>query len=175
MSEILDKVKKEKRLIEEIETLIPGFRGYKMRELRREADKLVRDYIVRKLKEAKDNLKECMLVIAENDRAELYGLINRISALLDLVTSKIEHADYGYSGFFDAVKIKVDELEKLLEYDNSLIKSANEIVTASKSAQDLANDLKFDELSSKLREFKKLLDRFDELINQRENIILGVK
>ncbi|RLE72200.1 MAG: hypothetical protein DRJ37_03375 [Thermoprotei archaeon] len=173
--EVFKKVKKEKRLLEEIETLIPGFRGYKKREIRRESDKLLRDYIARKLKEAKSYLKDCILAIAESDKTEFYNVLSRISAALDLATSKIEHADYGYSGFFDAVKIRSDDLERLLEYDSSLVKVADEIIALTKTARELATGRKFEELKTKLDDLKAVIDRFNELINQRENIIIGLR
>ncbi len=173
--EAFKKVREEKRLLEEIETLIPGFRGYKKREIRRESDKLIREHIARKLKEAKDYLKDCILAVAESDKAEFYNLLSRVSAALDLMISKIEHADYGYSGFFDAIKIKSGDLERLLEYDSSLIKIADEIILLAKSARDLAVERKFDELMSKLQDLKRSLDRFNEFINQRENVIIGLR
>ena len=48
----LKKVESEKALLEKISLAIPGFRGYKLKEMRREADKLIRDRIYRRLSDS---------------------------------------------------------------------------------------------------------------------------
>jgi len=45
-------------LLEKIELIIPGFRGYKEKELRRESDKLVRNQIYQRLYEAEALVKD---------------------------------------------------------------------------------------------------------------------
>ena len=52
----LERVEESDRPLERLMKVIPGFRGYKVREERREADRIVRDYIYRVLKESRDNL-----------------------------------------------------------------------------------------------------------------------
>ena len=45
-------------LLEKIELIIPGFRGYKEKELRRESDKVVRNQIYQRLYEAEALVKD---------------------------------------------------------------------------------------------------------------------
>ena len=40
---------------------------------------------------------------------------------LDRFANRIRHADYGYTGFFDAVKIREPELDQLYEFDLALM------------------------------------------------------
>jgi hypothetical protein len=49
----LAKIKEERTLTEKIIGYIPGYRGYKEKELRRESDRLVRMDVVNRLKDAK--------------------------------------------------------------------------------------------------------------------------
>ena len=58
MPDVVEKVKEERSLSEKILSYIPGYSGYKEKELRRETDKLVRDQAVMKLKDAKVALNE---------------------------------------------------------------------------------------------------------------------
>ena len=55
--DLYTEAKKQMRLGERIATAIPGFRGYKEKELRRESDKLIRNHLYRKLSKAKNDLK----------------------------------------------------------------------------------------------------------------------
>ena len=106
MSHIYEKVKDQLALLEKIETIIPGYRGYKEKELRRESDKIIRDYLFRVMTEAKNNFDESLISVVEAERTELFNTLNRIAAIMDRVAEKIHHAGYGYSGFFDAIKIR---------------------------------------------------------------------
>ena len=47
-----EKVRKEMRLSERILAELPGFRGYKEKELRRESDRIIRNHLYRRLSEA---------------------------------------------------------------------------------------------------------------------------
>jgi hypothetical protein len=53
--DVYAQAKGQMRLSERIEAFLPGFRGYKEKELRRESDKLLRNHIYMKLTHAKDN------------------------------------------------------------------------------------------------------------------------
>ena len=43
---------------------------------------------------------------------------------------RVKTAVYGYAGFFDAVKVKEEELEKVYQYDLTLLEMADEITGA---------------------------------------------
>ena len=60
MSDAYERIKGEQGLVEKIVSYIPGYHGYKEKELRRETDKLVREFSVQKLKEAKVALNEAI-------------------------------------------------------------------------------------------------------------------
>ena len=40
--------------------------------------------------------------------------IDRLVAKMDRITEKVNHASYGYSGFFDIVKIKEENLDRMI-------------------------------------------------------------
>ncbi|MEM1673716.1 MAG: hypothetical protein QXN24_03585 [Candidatus Bathyarchaeia archaeon] len=54
----MERIHEERSLLERIVGYIPGYRGYKEKELRRESDRLVRMDVVNRLKAAKDLLKK---------------------------------------------------------------------------------------------------------------------
>ncbi|RLG92196.1 hypothetical protein DRO34_02850, partial [Candidatus Bathyarchaeota archaeon] len=69
--DVYEKVKSEMRLSERILAELPGFRGYKEKELRREADKLIRNHLYRRLVEAKNDVKDAFQELSENRRYEV--------------------------------------------------------------------------------------------------------
>lgn len=168
MSDIINKVKEERTLLEKIVSYVPGYHGYKEKELRREADKIVREYTVNKLNEIKTILNDVFKEIADSNDVETFSTANRVSAVLDRLINKIEHANYGYSGFFDAVKVKEEKLDKLLEFDYTILENIN-------SLRDAANNILVQENKKMtLEDFRKKLVELENAFNQRNQVIFEV-
>ncbi|MEM2074147.1 MAG: hypothetical protein QXG36_07255 [Nitrososphaeria archaeon] len=168
MSDIINKVKEERTLLEKIVSYVPGYHGYKEKELRREADKIVREYTVNKLNEIKTILNDVFKEIADSNDVETFSTANRVSAVLDRLINKIEHANYGYSGFFDAVKVKEEKLDKLLEFDHTILENIN-------SLRDAANNILVQENKKMtLEDFRKKLVELENAFNQRNQVIFEV-
>ncbi|MBC7092226.1 MAG: hypothetical protein H5T50_10040 [Nitrososphaeria archaeon] len=164
----MDKVKGEQNLMERIISYVPGYHGYREKELRREADKIIRNYLVKELNDARMMLNDFLKEIAESNETTAFSIANRTAAVLDRLINKIEHANYGYSGFFDAVKVKEDKLEKLIEYDLNVLENA-------KSVKETAKNLsKQNDSKVALEDFRKKLIELENLFDQRNNIIFEV-
>lgn len=168
MSNIIGRVRDEQTLLEKIASYVPGYHGYKEKELRREADKIVRKYLVDKLNEIKMILNDVFKEIADSNDVETFSTANRVSATLDRFINKIEHANYGYSGFFDAVKVKEEKLDKLLEFDYNILENI-------KSLKDIANYIYGQENKKlALEDFRKKLLELENTFNQRNDVIFEV-
>jgi len=85
---LLEKAKGERTLSERILGELPGFRGYKEKELRRETDKLVRNHIYRKLLEARKDAKEVFQKLADQRLHEVLTEMDRLVMVFDRVTAK---------------------------------------------------------------------------------------
>ena len=100
--------------------IIPGYKGYKAKEERRDNDALFRSMLAAKL--------EGLLAIAVDGLAGLKGPaaldaasgFGRLTKKLELAADKVRFAARGYRGWFDMHKVKEDELDKLYEFDCSL-------------------------------------------------------
>ncbi len=101
--------------------VLPGFRGYKLKEQRREADRIVRTYIYEVMERSRDDLTTCLQALTDNKLTELWEPTNRLIAKVDRVAEKINHASYGYTGFFDSVRIEEPDLDRMLGYDSQLM------------------------------------------------------
>jgi len=169
-----EKAKSETALLEKIMRYIPGFRGYKEKELRREADKLLREKMYRVLVETKDGLKETYRGLVEARVTEVWDDIDRLIAKFDRISERINHAEYGYAGFFNVVKVNEQDLDRMTEFDLSLLKMVDGI---EKSASELKEETladKFDKARTKTLEIHKNLDLLEKTYNQRKQVILGV-
>jgi len=172
--DVYAQAKSQMRLSERIAAALPGFRGYKEKELRRESDKLIRNHLTLKLSKGKDNVRSISQKITDRRYLDLLEDVDRLVAKVDRITEKVNHASYGYSGFFDIVKIKEENLDRMIAYDNQLLDSVNTLTDSidALKAQLLAGDytnLK-DKIQSATDKFELLEDTFDK----RQEVIVGV-
>ena len=120
MSELLDKISGSRGKLENLVSSIPGYKGYKEKEMRREADRLLRETLARKYEEQWSRLsgvqKRLMSAGGIEFTDDLEGAAVKLRGFID----KLKTAAMGYSGFFDAVKVKEDALDKLYDFDNAL-------------------------------------------------------
>ena len=100
---------------------IPGFRSYLERETRREVDKLHRDWLADQVDRGRKGLQAKVRDWSRSGNLANLDLASSLEKLLDRFANRIRHADYGYTGIFDAVKIQEAELEALYHFDLGLI------------------------------------------------------
>jgi len=172
---VLKKVEGEKALLEKISLAIPGFRGYKLKEMRREADKLIRDNIYRRLVDAKSSLREIFQRLAINKLTDVLSETDRLIAKFDRVSELINHAPYGYSGFFDAVKIEEDDLERMIDFDLKLVDNAKEIEAKVKQFKQDITGGKFESAAACVGEIRGLAENLESTFNERKEVIMGVE
>ena len=131
--------------LKELLLKIPGFKGYIAMEDRRTADKMVRDVVADRYQEQLDRLSGIMTEFV--DRGDLAYLDKLEGAAVKIRTfiDKIRHAVYGYSGFFDAIKVDEAKLEKLYGYDQSLLEGIDSI---SETMNSLASAVESDQIQS---------------------------
>ena len=172
--DVYAQAKSQMRLSEKIAAALPGFRGYKEKELRRESDKLIRNHIYLKLSKDKDNVRSIAQKIADKRYLDVLGEVDRLNAKMDRITEKVNHASYGYSGFYDIVKIKEEKLDRMIAYDNQLLDSVNALsgeIDGFK-AQLLSGD--YSNLKDKIQSVANKFELLEDTFDKRQEVILGV-
>ncbi len=106
---------------------IPGYKGYKDKELRREADKLLRTEVANKFDDQRKRLTELQNQLISQGQIEFLDDLERVAMKLQLAIDRIKTASYGYAGLFDAVKVKEDQLDALYEFDEKMLDFADDI------------------------------------------------
>jgi hypothetical protein len=172
--DVYAQAKSQMRLSERIAAALPGFRGYKEKELRRESDKLVRNNLYLKLTKDKDNVKSISQKIADKRYMDVLTDIDRLNAKMDRITEKVNHASYGYAGFYDIVKIKEENLDRMITFDNQLLDEVNALTA---SIEDLKTQLlsnNFANLKDKIQTIADKFELLEDTFDKREQVMLGV-
>ena len=113
----VDKAEQSMGAIERLLKGLPLVREYNDKELRREADRRLRQLLVTELEQEKQRLYDVQKKLlragglAWIDDAD--GAIQRLQTLID----RIKTASYGYAGLFAAVKIQEAQLDALHRFD----------------------------------------------------------
>jgi len=163
------------RLSERILAELPGFRGYKEKELRRESDRLIRNSLYQKLMEARKDLKEIFQRLSDNRLHEVLQDMDRFIMRFERVAEKINHASYGYAGFFNVVKVEEGKLDKMIEFDNGLIDEVDKIVEQANNFKKEVTKQKFEKVAEHIQNLNDSLEELEETFDGREEMILGVK
>jgi len=170
-----ERAKEEMRLSERILAELPGFRGYKEKELRRESDKLIRNHLYLRLTEARKDLKEIFQKLSDSRLHEVLTDMDRFIMRFDRVSEKINHASYGYAGFFNIVKVEEEKLDKMIEFDTGLIDDVDKIVEETTAFKKEVMKQKFEKVREHIQNLSDMLEELEETFSGREEVIMGVK
>jgi hypothetical protein len=131
MSEdLFDKVSDQMDIFKKLASKIPGFSGYVERQNRRAADKLLRESVAARFEELWTRTSELQTTMVSEGMIALMDEMEQAAIKLRTFADKIKTASYGYAGFFDAVKIKEEELAQLYQFDLAFYDTADKIESA---------------------------------------------
>ena len=162
-------MKSELSLIERIALYIPGYRGYREKNLRREEDRAVRNEVAKSLKGTKADLATIQRELAS--QPDLMLDIERIRTKVDRYDVSVRKAVNGYSGFHSAVKISEDDLDALVRWDAKLVEDIQLLRQGTAEllrTVDLGADAK-----AEIRNLERGVDSMIEDYNQRETVMKG--
>jgi hypothetical protein len=123
MTDLYQRIVGQRSTLENIMAKIPGFRGYKEATDRRAADRMIREHVVRLLKEQMNRLVavEKRIIGGGGSGLKDAGKIRGGKMNFQTFIDKVNTAAPGYAGFYDAKKVGPDELAKIYSFDAALI------------------------------------------------------
>jgi hypothetical protein len=137
--------------LEQLVAKVPGYKGYKEKEMRREADKLLREHLARQFEEQRRRIPDLQKQLISSGQIGFLDDLESGGMKLQFLIDRLKTASYGYAGFFDAVKVKEEQLDALYEFDNTLmdevprvtagIDSVSEAIAAKEGAAEAIADL----------------------------------
>ena len=164
MEDFRDKLEADdSKFLKFLTNIIPGYGGYRDREMRREADRLLRDAILDRLKPAERALTAFSGKLNPISEGKLLTAVNTVSKRLEALSDRLRFASYGYTGAFAAIKIVPEKLDQLYMFDEALVTKAEAVSTAlGGNPPDLQAAL--DTAGAALDEFEKALDQREKLL-----------
>jgi hypothetical protein len=174
VADLYDHIKGESRGLSRLLEKIPGLGGYMEKGRRREADQLLRDTISARLEASRLRLSSTHQelgrdIIKAMDHAEPLG---RADKLLMGLIGKIKDAPQGYAGFFDAVKVREEDLARIYAFDESMLNHVDEIDAAIAALEKAVRE--DGDIGSSIRRLTSVLQLANQDFANRNEVILGI-
>jgi hypothetical protein len=134
MSDLRQRIEGDEGSFQRLAAYIPGFKGYRELGMRREADQILRMHLVQLLDDVLGQMQRVVQRWTEEGKLGVLETLDRLHGRMRKVRDGIRYADYGYTGWWDATKIKEEELDNMYEYD---LQMREEIVQLDAAVQEL--------------------------------------
>lgn len=168
MSDMYEKVSGDTDPITKIASKIPGFGGYIERQQRRAADKLLRESVADKYEVLWKRIGNLQQDLVSQGEVTILDDIDTAATKLRTFIDKLRTASYGYSGFFDAVKINEEELAKLYNFDMALLGNIDEV---SRAIDNVEQSIGTEGLPAAIRHLVTLTRDLVVVVDQRSEVI----
>ncbi len=151
---------------------IPGYSGYKAKEMRREADTLLRNHLAEQFAEQLTKAEDVASQMLTGPGIAQLDDIGKANTRLQTLIDKIKTAAQGYAGFFDAVKVKEDELDNLHEFDQNMVLTVQEISDAIDQIQGVLDQ--GGNLAPTVRGYTRTVTDASALFDKRRDVLIGL-
>ncbi|MEJ2775887.1 hypothetical protein WIW90_06635 [Sulfolobaceae archaeon RB850M] len=141
---------KELTPLEKLQLMIPGYRGYKVKDLIRQDDFLVRQSTITKLETAITNISHLESQVASmNPFSPYLKKMEYVVSQLRTVIGLINSQQGGGADIYARYKIQTEQLDEIVNNDLQMVSIATEILNLSSLPEGMDNILS---LINKLRE-----------------------
>lgn len=167
----VDAAKERMGVIERLLKGLPGIRGYVDKELRRDADKRLREMIAGQLEETKQSLYQVQRLLLEGQGLMWMDNVDNAIQKLQILIDRIKTAPYGYAGLFDPVRIGEEQLNALHRFDRALAERVADVGMAVSSLGTTVAEK--GEIGTAVRKLIDLLNELNTLFNKRHEAVLS--
>ncbi|MHB8629237.1 MAG: hypothetical protein ACYDBJ_21915 [Aggregatilineales bacterium] len=174
MTDLFNQIRADRSPMQRLMAHLPGFHGYQASTDRRAADRLIREHVVAGLR-----MQLNALVAAQKTVLSSSGGLAHMSKLHDVQSQfqvfidRVNAAMPGYAGFYDAIKVHPDDLQKLYTFDAALVEYVDQFKTAVAALQTAANTN--EGLDTAISALQSLISDANATFNQRDSVITGIK
>jgi len=171
MSDIYDKVSGEQDFIKKILAKIPGFKGYIERGDRRMSDKLLREQVANEFETLYSRISGLQRDLISQGGIAYVDDMEAAAIKIRQFIDRIKTASYGYSGIFDAIKIKEDKLALVYEYDAALLGLSDQVSSA---IDNVETSMGTDGLDAAIRHLVTVSQQCVDAFNKRSEVMKDI-
>ncbi|HIE37763.1 MAG TPA: hypothetical protein EYH30_04335 [Anaerolineales bacterium] len=171
MGDLYERVSETRTGLEKLLGKIPGYKGYKEKEMRRESDKLLRETVATQMEIQRRRMDDLQKQLIAAGRFEYLDEMGNATTKLQTFIDRVRKAAYGYAGLFDAVRVREEELDRLYDFDNQLLGFVEQLSAA---LSNLETSIPGGEgLAEAVRRVMDICAEANRTFDGREQVILG--
>lgn len=125
-----------KQSIVNLSTQIPGYNGYKSKEQRRDADRILRERLTNQYNAQRDRLTRLQQDAVRGGQLGVVSDLESANQVLSRFISRLRVAPTGYAGWFDVAQIQEADLDLIYQFDASLANGVDELSDAIDAMQN---------------------------------------
>jgi hypothetical protein len=110
-------MERNKNILDRIGSLIPGYKGYSIRDEKRNSDKKLREHLSNTLQHVESSIIEHQNYLINKKDLNTCQEWEVIRKSLNTLLTKLKYAKYGESPFFSESQIKEYELDEIYQID----------------------------------------------------------
>jgi hypothetical protein len=168
MDRIHDAARSGQNALERLMNALPGFKGYREKELRRDTDRILRDHLAARLDLLKKALNEAADAATRSGGLDTINDVETARKRLDRVSNRIRFADRGYAPLFAVLKVDEAALARVYDFDVALIEGVDAIARAVAPARAEGG-------AAAVKAMIAEIDLLDARLNDRESVLRGIQ
>ncbi len=173
MSDLHNQIASQHTGLDRLIGRLPGFRGYQDATDRRAADRLIREHIGHALHDQYDALMSASkAVLSSPGGLSSMGELGNVQTKMQTFINRVNTAMPGYAGFYDAVKVGPAELQKLYDFDATLLGFVDQFKEKIAALQTAITSK--EGLNAAIAALDTLTNEANTAFGARENVIVGI-
>jgi hypothetical protein len=172
-TDLYSKIVRERGSLEKLGTRLPGFRGYVEMSARRQADRMMRDHVAAQLRQQLNRLVNIEKMLLDAGGLSYMSKTRSAKTKFQTFIDRIASDSAGYSGFFDAVKIREDDLAVVYSFDAALLDYVTKFSAALDALEGAAAGN--EGVDEKIRALDALTIEANQAYGLRENVLMDIK
>lgn len=152
---------------------IPGYKGYRDKESRRDTDRAIRDKLVLEYRELAERMQRIATRLADERKIMLIGVVDKPLERLNSFIDRLNTATYGYAPIFANDTVDAAALDQLAAFDQSLADQQDEL--SSQIGEFEAADPASDDFKRIAGDIAKTVDGLMLRFDKRNEVIHGGK
>ena len=149
--------------LDKLGSFIPGYKGYAIRDEKRNTDKKFREELSQIIKQSESLIITHQQQLIRANEIQLSQKWDITRKDLNTIFSKIKNATYGESAFFSNDQLKENELEKIYLFDLEISEKVHSIFKAIDN--EISEEITSDVVNHQVKEIHTLLIKRTNYIN----------
>lgn len=129
-SDLYNQIVSQRGALENLIAKIPGFKGYHEKNARRQADRMIREYLGQQFDAAIDRFARIERKILDAGGLQHMSKTREVKDKMQAYTEKVKMAAPKYSSMFEEIKIDNDALDRIYAFDQAQIQYVDKFEAA---------------------------------------------